>query len=226
MFLVNSRLGPLSATPSCSTGTRTRGFTLPGCPFSRSYGASLPSSLAWVLSSTLVCSTSPPVSVCGTGATSLASGFSWPYRINPFGFSRNLPLPLASRSTPPRICQWELPTGLEGAVSPRPPPDLPPGVPASLPGLRHTERGGTGISTSCPSAAAYACALGPPHPQLISIAAEPLGIRWEGFAPSSRYSCRHSHSAPLQVTFQFPFSADADAPLPRAFLTHIRSVGG
>ena len=35
-------------------------------PFFRSYGAVLPSSLTWFLSRTLVCSTRPPVSVCGT----------------------------------------------------------------------------------------------------------------------------------------------------------------
>ena len=35
-------------------------------PFSRSYGVILPSSLTWFLSRTLVCSTRPPVSVCGT----------------------------------------------------------------------------------------------------------------------------------------------------------------
>ena len=35
-------------------------------PFSRSYGAVLPSSLTWFLPRTLVCSTRPPVSVCGT----------------------------------------------------------------------------------------------------------------------------------------------------------------
>ena len=35
-------------------------------PFSRSYGASLPSSLTWFLPSALVYSTRPPVSVCGT----------------------------------------------------------------------------------------------------------------------------------------------------------------
>ena len=36
-------------------------------PFSRSYGVNLPSSLTVNLSSALVCSTRPPVSVCGTG---------------------------------------------------------------------------------------------------------------------------------------------------------------
>ena len=37
----------------------------------------MPSSLTEVLSSTLVCSTCPPESVCGTGAVPLARGFSW-----------------------------------------------------------------------------------------------------------------------------------------------------
>src|SRR5437870_2207458 len=39
------------------------GFTLPGRPFSRSYGTILPSSLTRVLPITLVFSTCPPVSV-------------------------------------------------------------------------------------------------------------------------------------------------------------------
>ena len=42
-------------------------FTLPGRPFSRSYGAILPSSLERVISRPLVYSTSLPVSVSGTG---------------------------------------------------------------------------------------------------------------------------------------------------------------
>ena len=61
MFLVNSRLGRFTAAPS---GSESRGFlTLPGRPFSRSYGAILPSSLTRVLPITLVFSTCPPVSV-------------------------------------------------------------------------------------------------------------------------------------------------------------------
>ncbi len=58
MFLVNSR-HPLV----CATGTRLPGHR---SPFSRSYGGNLPSSFNTVLSSTWVCSTSPPVSVSGT----------------------------------------------------------------------------------------------------------------------------------------------------------------
>jgi hypothetical protein len=74
VFLVNSRLGLFSAAPSRSRPLGT--LTLPGRPFSRSYGASLPSSLTRGLPSTLVCSTCRPVSVCGTDTASLARGFS------------------------------------------------------------------------------------------------------------------------------------------------------
>ena len=58
MFLVNSR-HPLVCAPHT---------WLPryGAPFSRSYGGNLPSSFNIVLSSALVYSTSPPVSVWGT----------------------------------------------------------------------------------------------------------------------------------------------------------------
>ena len=111
----------------------------------------------------------------------------------------------------------QTPYGLGGLA----PPDLPPGVPPSLISVG----GGTGLFTRCPSPGPSGAGLGPPHPQLISMAAEPSGIRWERFALSSRYSCRHSLSTPLQVTFPFPFPADADAPLPSWFPT-IRSVGG
>ena len=45
-------------------------------PFSRSCGVILPSSLTMVLPIALVCSTHPPVSVCGTGPSGLPRGFS------------------------------------------------------------------------------------------------------------------------------------------------------
>ena len=61
MFLVNSRLGRFTAAPSSSI---PRGnVTLLGRPFSRSYGAILPSSLTRVLPIALVFSTCLPVSV-------------------------------------------------------------------------------------------------------------------------------------------------------------------
>ena len=105
--------------------------------------------------------------------------------------------------------------------------DLAPRVPPSL--LRpkpETVARGTGILTRCPSPTALALGLGPPHPQLISMAAEPSGIRWGGFAPPSRYSCRHSHSPPLHLGSRLGFSADGDAPLPcKTRKSHIRGFG-
>ena len=58
MFLVNSRLGLFTAT------------LFRGCPFSRSYGTILPSSLTTFLPLALGFSPHLPVSVCGTGTLS------------------------------------------------------------------------------------------------------------------------------------------------------------
>ncbi len=68
MFLLNSRLGLFTAASYIAVRKR---------PFSRSYRAILPSSLAMIHSSTLGSSPRPPVSVCGTGFQYLElSGFS------------------------------------------------------------------------------------------------------------------------------------------------------
>ena len=58
MFLLNSRYPLLCATAGRLPDRRSR--------LSRSYASNLPSSFSIVLSSALVCSTSPPVSVSGT----------------------------------------------------------------------------------------------------------------------------------------------------------------
>ena len=111
----------------------------------------------------------------------------------------------------PSVIAWtDLPIQTPYRLGGSAPPDLPPCVPPSL----ITARRGTGVFTCCPSPTPCGLGLGPPHPQLISMAAEPSGIRWEGFAPSSRYSCRHSHSRPLQLGFRLTFTAERDAPLP------------
>ena len=69
MFLLNSRLGLFTAASCIATRKR---------PFSRSYRAILPSSLAMIHSSTLGFSPRLPVSVYGTGFYNLKlSGFSW-----------------------------------------------------------------------------------------------------------------------------------------------------
>ena len=65
MFLVNSRLGLVTAT------TRKAGrevLFIKWHPFSRSYGANLPSSFTWILSSALGFSPRVRVSVYGTGS--------------------------------------------------------------------------------------------------------------------------------------------------------------
>jgi hypothetical protein len=66
VVLLNSQQSPFTATD------RSR------CPFSRTYGASLPNSLTRGLPFAWVSSTRLPVSVCGTSTNpSTFSGFSW-----------------------------------------------------------------------------------------------------------------------------------------------------
>ena len=68
MFLLNSRSHLVSAA---SQGSKRKALHLKRRTFSRSYGTILPSSFTRVLSSALVFSTCPPVSVCGTVLDSL-----------------------------------------------------------------------------------------------------------------------------------------------------------
>ena len=63
MFLINSRSHLVSAALFSS---ESKSHHQKGRTFSRSYGTILPSSFTRVLSSALVFSTCPPVSVCGT----------------------------------------------------------------------------------------------------------------------------------------------------------------
>ncbi len=80
MFLINSRLGLVTATQA---GFPRVAVHLLGHPFSRSYGVNLPSSLTRVLSIALVFSTHLPVSVCGTGTSpSSLRGFSRQFGLN------------------------------------------------------------------------------------------------------------------------------------------------
>ena len=89
MFLINSRLGLVTAAPSGS-------YTLPEHPFSRGYGVILPSSLTRVRSITLGFSPRLPVSVCGTGTFILARSFSRQCGIGNFG----TPISLAITAQP------------------------------------------------------------------------------------------------------------------------------
>ena len=84
MFLLNSRLGLFTAAPSGC-------YTLPGRPFSRSYGVILPSSLTRVLPRAFACSARLPVSVCGTGAFAWLEAFLGSGSTRPSGTSISPP---------------------------------------------------------------------------------------------------------------------------------------
>ena len=166
--------------------------------FSRSYETNLPSSLTKGRPFTWVYSTSLPVSVCGTGATVLARGFSWQLGINTCaGSCEPTPhhLSVNVRTDLPIRTPYQL-----GGLATR---CLPSCVPPSL----ITTRGGTGLSTCCPSATPRGLALGPTNPRRTNLASEPLGLRCGGFAPPLRYSYRHSHFRLLQPCFHSTFSA-------------------
>ncbi len=82
VFLINSPSHLVTATPDCSI---RKGLHHQERTFSRSYGSILPSSFTRVLSSALVFSTRPPVSVWGTMTCNLKlRGFSWKQGINGF----------------------------------------------------------------------------------------------------------------------------------------------
>ena len=82
VFLINSPSHLVTATPDSSI---RKGLHQQERTFSRSYGTILPSSFTRVLSSALVFSTRPPVSVWGTMTCNLKlRGFSWKQGINGF----------------------------------------------------------------------------------------------------------------------------------------------
>ena len=85
--MINSRLGRFAAAAasSCREGYHRRRR-----PFSRSYGASMPSSLTVVLPIASVCSTRPPVSVLVRAPTALPRGFSRKHGLT--GFAQSLRL--------------------------------------------------------------------------------------------------------------------------------------
>ena len=91
--MINSRLGPFAVA---APGSGSESLHPRRRPFSRSYGAILPSSLTMVLPIALVCSTHPPVSVCGTGPCGLPRGFSRERGLT--GFAKSLrPAPRPAR---------------------------------------------------------------------------------------------------------------------------------
>ena len=104
-FLVNSRLGLFSAT---TQGSGSESLHLTWLPLSRSYGYILPSSLTRVLPRTLGFSPRIPVSVYGTGGSSLTRSFSRQCRLNPFSLHRWW-LRITPRAYRVRICLYPTP---------------------------------------------------------------------------------------------------------------------
>jgi hypothetical protein len=152
VFLLNSRLGRFTAAPSGSVNSpEANHFTLPGHPFSRSYGANLPSSLARVLSSALGFSPDPPVSVSGTVTHWLARGFSWQRGFDHFRPCGHV---FASQGEWPADLPADPPTGLNHLFQ------QVAGLPNCVSPLLVTPPGGTGIFTRCPSPTPFGLGLG------------------------------------------------------------------
>ena len=192
MFLLNSCLGLFSA--AC---LRRR-------PFSRSYGAILPSSLTMLLPPALGSSPHPPVSVYGTGMHCAIAAFldrhgaRLPYfcsvRIAPSGCMAGLPaipLPCLPRSFHTRVrCPACVPTVL----------------------AMH----GTGISTCCPSATPHGLALGPDSPRADQLYPGNLGYSaWGIPTPISLLIPAFSLPSPPRL-LSVPLRRAGDAPLPPA----------
>ena len=136
MFLINSRLGLFTAAHFHEH------------PFSRSYGVILPSSLTRVRSLTLEFSSQLPVSVCGTGSITLASGFSWQYEYRSSGFALRIMTYLTLIPDLPGMTACHLHALFQSCDS----------ILLLRHHFTHSCYTGTGISTCCPSPTLFASA--------------------------------------------------------------------
>ena len=148
----------------------------------------MPSSLTRVRSSASVCSTNPPVSVCGTGVEQLPGK---PFAAVQVSGTRAWPKPCPrarfSVNDTGLLC---LPTSLND------PRLVAPGPPRHLAWVKRCVNG-AGISTCCPSPTPCGLGLGPTHPLRIDRAAETSDMRRWGFAP---------HESLLIPTFALAFA--------------------
>ena len=179
-MLLASRLGLFCVTVGRSLCVRVHRQQ---SRFYRRYARKLPSSLTRDHSSTLACSASLPVSVCGTDTARLPS--------RPFSAAQ-VPFPCGGCRHP----RSRSPLGQHGWHYPAAPYQL----------GRRTSRRGTSPSASgrrsndatvvqeyrpvVHRSRARARCLGPTKPPRITLAAEPSGLRWWGFAP--HFSVTHS----------------------------------
>ncbi len=164
-----------------------------GDPFSRSYGASLPSSLTVNLSSASVSSTRPPVSVCGTGRARICLadflGSMFPAAVRSPGGSRYCRV-----SAPPAdLPAGRLPTRFNALFRQCA------GVP--LLRLRIAPLAGDGMLTVCPSGKASRPSL---RPRLTLIRLALIRNPWPSGGRVSRPPCRYSYLHLLFRTLQDP----------------------
>ena len=114
----------------------------------------MPSSLTWVLPLVLGFSPRLPVSVCGTGTLSLLSSFSRQREFNSFPTyfqSPSRPRIVKRSSLLNSLIAWTRSTSHALCLS-------------SVSLLQSNAKGGTGISTSCPSPTTFVLGLGPDLP--------------------------------------------------------------
>jgi hypothetical protein len=204
VFLLNSRSHLVSAAYISSKSKSSHHYRR---TFSRSYGAILPSSFTRVLSSALVFSTCPPVSVWGTVPQHLKlRDFSWKHGINGFVLSKQ------NTSSRLRIEPPDLPKDSPYTLK----PPRPTGGPSSLLRPPIAMLRSTGILTRFPSTTHFCLALGADSPCADErCARKPWAFGVGAFHPHYRYSCQHSHFRYLQQTLQSTFTGLRNAPLPR-----------
>ena len=153
MFLINSRSGLATAAP---TSSESKSHHRQGRTFSRSYGTILPSSFTRVLSSALVFSTFPPVSVYGTVTCYLKlRRFSWKPGISDFTGPKTCCVVTSQGSEHPDLPGHSPYTLEQGQPTPCSP---------SLLRLSIAVIAGTGILTGFPSTTPFSLALGPDSP--------------------------------------------------------------
>jgi hypothetical protein len=203
---------PSGLAGSCVFGKQSPGPghcgppTLPGArpvhpsgrPFSRSYGANLPSSLTRD-------HPFPLAHLCPATSVGLrygrarlpARGFSWR-----LGAAKS---PSVARRLSPAS---GLPPARLDAATPAPRSAFP----APSPGRTCSSACGNGISTVCPSPTPFGLGLGPTHPPRMGLPEETSAIRGACFSQALRYSCRHSHSHALHQPSQADFTARGTLP--------------
>ena len=201
VFLLNSRLGLLAATPQAKLPSSRKTLHPPGHPFSRSYGVSLPSSLTRVLPSALRF-LPPPTCVGLRYGQPAASTRAF------LGSSGSVGSPLgcpASSRSPLRRKSPRHPTGFD-AASPTPRSTYLHASPGFLALNAFTTDRYRNINLLSIAYGYYALGLGPTNPTRIHLPSETLGLRRTRFSRAfslliPAFSLRAGSRAPHGFTF-------------------------